>query len=419
MKVIQLKSENIKNLKAVDITPENNTVILTGKNGAGKSSVLDSITYAFAGKESIPDKPIREGEKSAKIEVDCGDFLVRRTFTEKGSSLTILTKDGDVKRSPQKFLNDLVGRISFDPLEFINHNPKRQAEILADLVGVDVDSFDSQYNRIYADRTAQGRIVKQKKVLWESMPYHSDVPEVEVSISELYKQRDEIRANNEAIDKQTEQVEICESSITKNQSDYEDLRIRIKELQEQLDNLDKTIQSRRKRLDDMLREAAGHHRQSEDEVNFKIERADTINKMVRENQLSKTAEQEYLEQKKAYDSDTAELEKIAKDKENAFASVKFPIDGLSFGDDGVTFRGIPLDQISSAEKIKVGMSVSMALNPKLKVLRITDGSLLDSKSMSIVQEMAATEDYQVWIEKVDETGQVGIYIEEGEIKHAD
>jgi len=101
MKIVSLKSKNVKNLKAVEITPEGNTVILTGKNGAGKSAVLDSILYAFSGK-SIPTKPIRNGEDNAKVEIDCGDFTVTRTFGKKGNALKIETKTGDIKKSPQR-----------------------------------------------------------------------------------------------------------------------------------------------------------------------------------------------------------------------------------------------------------------------------------------------------------------------------
>lgn len=33
MKIIELKAENVKRLKAVEIVPEGNTVIISGRNG--------------------------------------------------------------------------------------------------------------------------------------------------------------------------------------------------------------------------------------------------------------------------------------------------------------------------------------------------------------------------------------------------
>lgn len=61
MKIISLESENIKRLKAVRIKPDGLLVQITGKNGAGKTSVLDSIMMALAGGSTIPEKPIRDG----------------------------------------------------------------------------------------------------------------------------------------------------------------------------------------------------------------------------------------------------------------------------------------------------------------------------------------------------------------------
>ncbi|MFA6325418.1 MAG: AAA family ATPase, partial [Candidatus Paceibacterota bacterium] len=64
MKIIQLKSSNIKRLKAIelDIDEKQNIVMITGKNGQGKTSILDSIWYALGGKKAVQDKPIRDGE---------------------------------------------------------------------------------------------------------------------------------------------------------------------------------------------------------------------------------------------------------------------------------------------------------------------------------------------------------------------
>src|SRR3546814_446991 len=78
--IVQLQSENVKRLKAVSITPSGRIVEVTGKNGNGKSSVLDSIFYALAGTKEIPSQPIRKGESKAVTEIDIGGLTIRRTF---------------------------------------------------------------------------------------------------------------------------------------------------------------------------------------------------------------------------------------------------------------------------------------------------------------------------------------------------
>ncbi len=92
------------------------------------------------------------------------------------------------------------------------------------------------------------------------------------------------------------------------------------------------------------------------------------------------------------------------------------INGLAFDAEGVTFNGIPFQQCSSAEQVRIAVAVAAALNPKIRVIRIADGSLLDSASMAEIERLAKEHDMQIWIERVDESGGVGIVIEDGAVR---
>jgi hypothetical protein len=59
--------------------------------------------------------------------------------------------------------------------------------------------------------------------------------------------------------------------------------------------------------------------------------------------------------------------------------------------------------------------MAMALNPKLKVIRIMDGSLLDGENMAVITEMAKDKDFQIWIERVEDGSDMAIIIEDGAI----
>ena len=62
------------------------------------------------------------------------------------------------------------------------------------------------------------------------------------------------------------------------------------------------------------------------------------------------------------------------------------------------------------------MAMAIAMNPKLKVCLIRDGSLLDDDSLKVIEEMSAKHGFQVWMECVARGAGVGIVIEDGEIK---
>jgi len=94
-----------------------------------------------------------------------------------------------------------------------------------------------------------------------------------------------------------------------------------------------------------------------------------------------------------------------------------PIDGLSLGLDGILYNGIPFDQLSGAQSLRVSTAMAMAMNPTLKIVLIRDGSLLDKDNLKVISDMAKDKEYQVWIECVDDgSGKPAIYIEDGEIK---
>jgi len=112
---------------------------------------------------------------------------------------------------------------------------------------------------------------------------------------------------------------------------------------------------------------------------------------------------------------STKIAEIDAEKAKRVAEAKMPIEGLGFTDSGVTFKGIPFEQISSAEQLRVSVAIGIALNPDLRVLLIRDGSLLDSDNLALIAEMAAEHDVQVWIERVEEDG-AGFIIEDGEVK---
>jgi hypothetical protein len=148
----------------------------------------------------------------------------------------------------------------------------------------------------------------------------------------------------------------------------------------------------------------------------RLKNVEATNRNVRALQEKKTALAELAEKQSNAEALTKEIARLEKEKTDAVASAKFPVAGLGFDDNGVTFNGIPFSQSSAGEKLRVSVAVAMALSPKLRVIRITDGSLIDSKNMEILSGLAKENDFQLWIEKVDETGKIGIYIEDGEVK---
>ena len=126
MKIIALNVKNVKRIKAVEIVPKDNLVTISGRNAQGKSSILDSIIYALGGTSNIPSKPIRDGEEFAEVIIQTDEYAITRHWTSNDKSyLKVFPQDeslrdkfGEIKR-PQELLDSIVGKLSFDPFEFV------------------------------------------------------------------------------------------------------------------------------------------------------------------------------------------------------------------------------------------------------------------------------------------------------------
>jgi hypothetical protein len=161
-----------------------------------------------------------------------------------------------------------------------------------------------------------------------------------------------------------------------------------------------------------------------DDIPFKIdvqplvERMNNIEKV--NSLIAKRSEAQLMAESLAqFEQQYAELGRAIasreEEKKEAMAKAKMPVPGLGFGDGVVTFNDVPLEQSSTAEQLRVSVAIAMAANPKLRVLRIMEGSLLDEDSLAMIAQMAAAQDYQVWVEQVDSTGKVGVVISEGKV----
>ena len=420
MKIIRLEAANVKRLKAVEITPAGNVVEIRGRNAQGKSSCLDAIAMALGGKSVAPPKVIRDGEEEAHVVLDLDDLVVTRRWTSNDKSyLDVRTKDGAKVASPQAALDKLVGSLSFDPLAFLRYEPKKQLELLRTLTGVDYSDLEAEYRKTYEERTVVNRELDRARA---RIPSPVEAPDAEVSMADLLAEQEQLQAQAQANRSAREQLEQAKRAEGIAKADAAHAAQRVTELERQLADAKKLAQHG---ADEASMAAASVEALQADvdelpadpdlsDVRRRMGEVEATNAKVRQKKERARLAAEASAKQKEADALTKRIDALKAEKEKRIAAASMPVDGLGFGADGITYRGLPFEQASSAEQLRVSLAMGLALNPKLKVLLIRDGSLLDEDSMRVVAEMAEKADAQVWLELVASGGS-GIVIEDGQI----
>ena len=432
MKIISLKAENIKRLQAVEITPDGNMVEITGANGAGKTSVLDSIWWAICGTKTHQGKPIREGETIARITLDMGDVIVKREFKDKDgkilTSLKVMNADGSVFTSPQKMLDALLGSLSFDPLAFSRMQPKEQYKALTELCELDFDELEALNKKDYDKRTMHNRIAAENQIAADLIELDDGEAQArKIDVTDLHDQQKAAIIRNSEISsehlKRQAKKDELNTALEVTQATVQDLENGVREHESMIKNIENKIKSCKTNIADTNALIAQHKDiepldeiQNIDTFNEKIVEAEASNRLFYMCQEKSVMLAVIKAERKKSDQLTNSIDNRKKKAVKAIQDAEMPVEGLGLDNGIVTLKGIPFDQASDAEQLRISCAMAMKGDHKLKVIRVRDGSLLDDSSMRILSDMADKEGYQVWIERVDTSGKVGFVIEDGMLK---
>lgn len=413
-------AENVKKLRAVRIRPDGTLVQICGPNGSGKSSVLDAIWWALGGTTDIDAVPIRRGADRAVIQLTLGDVTVTRKFTPNGSTLTLTSASGAEFKKPQQLLDQLIGALTFDPLAFERMSAKERLSALRAIAPLppDVDRLEAEIATAFEQRTSVNRMEKQLRGELEGLPRPDaavlalpplDASALIAQLATAGEHNTRIGAEIAYRDRTAREIDLQREAARVRRAEAERLLAEAADIEARAD----------KAVADLAAlpplEPLIHTETLRAEVATAHERMNTQTA-----ERAKLARLEEVRDKldRVVDAATTLTEEIAAmtaQRTALIAAAPMPVEGLSYGDGDVLFGGQPFDQASAAERIRVAMAIAMAGNPQVRIVRIKDGSLLDARSLALVAEMAAAQGFQVWVERVDTSGTVGIVMEDGEV----
>lgn len=115
------------------------SVEITGRKGAGKTSVIDAIRYALTNSPSR-DWIIKNGETEGEIivETDSGLSIDRKARSNKADFVSV-KENGNKVTKPETFLKTIITPLQLNPVEFTQMTKNEQNRAILDLIEFDWD----------------------------------------------------------------------------------------------------------------------------------------------------------------------------------------------------------------------------------------------------------------------------------------
>jgi hypothetical protein len=193
------------------------------------------------------------------------------------------------------------------------------------------------------------------------------------------------------------------ADITRGTTAISDSDKAIAEMEKMLSVKKKDRERQAKKLADLQKELSATKPELTADLELKIKTASQHN-------ANHETIRRYNDLKKRYDSAveeakslTSKIGSLVDEKAQLVMDCGLPIDGLSFDENGLYINKLPLseEQVATSVIMDLGVRIAVALNPKLKIIRIPRGESMGKKRLDDVIEFAKRNGYQLFIERVE------------------
>jgi hypothetical protein len=372
VKIVGLEVENLKRVRAVGLDCSGAALtVIGGRNGQGKTSVLDGIMWALGGDRFRPSQPVREGVDGAYVRVSLDNGIVVERKGVNGS-LKVTSSTG---KGGQALLNEFVNLFALNLPRFMGATAAEKARMLLDAYpdfGTALERLNAESKRLYDERHALGQVADRKGKYASELPFDPEAPEAPLSGAEMAGRMQEALSHNARNDalrrdaaRAAERLEAAEERVRM-------LKKRVAELEEALADAQKetgkaAAEADRARGSLLAARATAADLRDEDTAAVKreLEQIDALNARVRANESKRNAEAEAEHLREQYADMSRQLEAMREERLKLLGSVKMPLDGLSIDDAGeLVFRGQRWDCMSGAEQLQVAAAICAAMKPE-------------------------------------------------------
>lgn len=406
MKIKSIYIHNFKGIEELQTIPcDGASIILIGGNGTGKTSFIDAI-YSVLDSSTMPVKPINKNGDKAKIQLEFQDgdktYLATLKITDKTKTLSLSMGEFEVK-SPHKYLDKLIGGdVNFNPIEFAEMSKtakgkREQAEVILNILGINLTAIENAITDYKQQRLDSSRrlrdIKKERDVAYGNLPEDKEKYTEAISVTKLLEERTLLNASLQKVQKAQLEQKNIDTNIEEAEKQLVLLNEKLAKLNERKKGAIKFLEENK----DIVEKGK--------EIDAKIANSEAHNKAYNLTTNYDGWEQKYGAEETVHKNldlnVKAENSKKLKIIEARCNELKFPFK-LYVHDDGSIFVDeIPIEQLNTAKQIEVGIELYMNTNPKLKILRLNNLSLCDTKTKEAIAKIINEKGYQAFVEIVE------------------
>ncbi len=422
MQIQKINIRSVLGIEEFELFP-NKVNKISGKNGKGKTSIIEAIKTALGGGNDA--ELIHKGEDEGEIVIifDNNMHLKRRIRGPKAGIFELHDSDGREIKSPQKQLNKLYDAIAVNPVEFINVKDKERVELLLEALPVDLN-LEELLSYIISEIDLLGTAKDKRESLQDvyERKYTNALEFIDDILKEL---SDERRYLKRSLDQAKATIEPLSQSIVELDIDEDEVKEEIAQINEKLekasDQFNRNLSEIQEEYDKAVEKLRDKKEKSTDELkdrysNFKSEktnaRTSLQEKLDTSAALLKTKEELENQKNKAktlekqWDDQQTSIQNLRDYKSTLLKSI--PIDGLELND-GVIYRGgVPYSKLNKAQQLEIAIEVAKLRTKDIGVICVDGIEILDSDSQKLLFEKFENSGLQFFLTEVSDNEELEI-----------
>lgn len=429
MKIQHLSISNILGVQHLELDAGQFNAI-TGKNGQGKTSVLEAIKAALGGGHDAT--LLRKGADQGEVILVLDDeTTIRRRVKESGSD-TEVRQGGKKITKPGEFLKRIADLTSVNPVDFLRASKKDRARVLLEAMPLKVDTdkltklagrpiklpegthalevIKAYHTVVYDDRTGTNRAAKEKEAtinqLREAMP---DAP------GGVEGDEDSLRAQ---LQQHQESYRTEETRITNKLADLRAERDKdVAELEAQIAELRVKIEQRRAAFTTIEGKAEGQRAINKQRTSEAIAPINAALDAIVADRSAAAKRQSTLETIETMGEQLEALKKDAEAQTRALAAIEdyrmsllnsLPIPGLEVRDGDIYRDGVQFDRLNTAQQVSIAVEIAKLRTGDLGLMCLDGLECLDSDSFEALQDAALESGLQLFVTRVTDDDGVNV-----------